>query len=152
MKYVCALMAVSDMERSRAFYTGLLDQTVKFDFGANVAFEAGFAIHRQDHFSSLLDGRPVRTGGNDAELYFEHDDVAEFVAKLSTAGVELVHAAREQPWRQLVVRFYDPDRHIIEVGESMEHLVRRLRASGMEPDGISQATGMPTEFIAAALA
>ena len=152
MKYVCALLAVSDMERSRDFYTSLLGQTVKFDFGANVSFEAGFAIHQQDHFSGLLDGRPVRTGGNDAELYFEHDDVEGFVAKLTAAGIELIHGAREQPWRQLVVRFLDPDHHVIEVGESMEHLVRRLHATGMAPDSICQTTGMPHDFVNAALA
>ena len=54
---------------------------------------------------------------------------------------------REQPWRQRVVRFYDPDRHIIEIGESMEHLSYRLHNEGLSPDDISKITMLPLEFV-----
>jgi hypothetical protein len=45
IKFVCALIAVSDINRSKKFYTELLEQTIKFDFGKNVVFNGDFAIH-----------------------------------------------------------------------------------------------------------
>jgi hypothetical protein len=58
---------------------------------------------------------------------------------------------REQPWRQRVVRFYDPDRHIIEVGESMEHLCYRLYTEGKTIAEIEKITMMPREFVKLAI-
>ena len=48
--------------------------------------------------------------------------------------VELVHPAREHGWGQRVVRLYDPDRHIIEVGESMAKVARRFFDSGLSEE------------------
>jgi hypothetical protein len=50
-----------------------------------------------------------------------------------------------------VIRFYDPDGHIIEVGESMEAVVRRFSAKGMQPEEIAARVGLPIEFINYAL-
>ncbi len=147
MKFICPLIAVSDMERSKKFYQDLLDQKIKYDFGENVTFEGDFAIHLDTHFQSLIDQKPLRQGGHNFELYFEYDDVEKAVKKLEDAGVAFVHEMREQPWHQRVVRFYDPDRHIIEIGESMEHLCYRLHSEGLSPDDISKITGLPIEFV-----
>jgi ASC-1-like (ASCH) protein len=61
--------------------------------------------------------------------------------------VEFVHETREQPWRQKVVRFYDPDRNIIEVGESLEFLSFRLSKEGKSIEEISRITNMTREFV-----
>ena len=37
-----------------------------------------------------------------------------------------MHPVKEHSWGQRVVRFYDPDRHIIEVGENMKVVCRRF--------------------------
>ena len=131
MKFICPLITVADMKRSRDFYEGLLNLKVKYDFGENVTFEGDFAIHLQSHFSSLIDNRPIRTGGNNFELYFEFDMVDQIADLLSHNGVEFVHEVREQLWRQKVVRFYDLDMNIIEIGESMEYLSYRLSSEGL---------------------
>jgi len=34
--------------------------------------------------------------------------------------VEFIHEIVEQPWGQKVMRFYDPDYHMIEVGAPIE--------------------------------
>ena len=39
-------------------------------------------------------------------------------------------------------RFYDPDKNIIEVGESMEHLVLRLYRQNHSSDEIAKMTGI----------
>ena len=135
-KFVCPLITVTDMEISRDFYENSLGQTVESDYGRNVSF-GGFAIHLRPHFKMLIDNKEIETGGNNFELYFEYDDVEQICEKLQAENVEFVHELREQPWKQLVVRFYDPDKNIIEIGESMEHLVYRLYQQNHFADEIS---------------
>ncbi|MEI6091773.1 MAG: VOC family protein [bacterium] len=151
MKYICPLLVVSDIHRSREFYEGLLNQTVKYDFGENVTFEGDFAIHLQSHYQGLIGDKEVKQGGNNFELYFEYDDVEQIVKRLKEHNVQFVHEVREQPWRQKVVRFYEPDKHIIEIGESMEFLSYRLNNEGLSLEEISKITYMPVEFIKEAI-
>jgi catechol 2,3-dioxygenase-like lactoylglutathione lyase family enzyme len=148
MKFICCLLAVDDVARSRRFYEEILGQKVKMDFGENITFEGDFALHKAAHYRQLIDGKEICFGGNTGELYFEDNALEDLASRLEAEGVALVHPLREQPWRQQVIRFYDPDRHIIEVGESMEHLVQRLKAEGMSQEEILGATGLPEAFVA----
>ena len=145
-KLVCSLITVTDMNVSRNFYENILEQTVESDYGRNVSF-GGFAIHLRPHFKMLIDNKEVAAGGNNFELYFEYDDVEQICEKLKAENVEFVHELREQPWKQLVVRFYDPDKNIVEIGESMEHLVFRLYQQNYSADEISKKTGLDRAFI-----
>jgi uncharacterized glyoxalase superfamily protein PhnB len=55
---------------------------------------------------------------NAAELYFETDDIDAFLEKLNTyENIRYVHPIKMHSWGQRAVRIYDPDGHIIEVGE-----------------------------------
>lgn len=150
MKYICSLITVNDMKRSRDFYEKVLKQKVTFDFGANVAFE-GFAIHLKPHFQGLIDNKEIKSACNNFELYFEDDDLENVVERLKEYGVSFVHPLREQPWRQMVVRFYDPDENIVEIGESMEHVSYRLYKEGLTVEKISAATLMQEEFVRKAI-
>ena len=147
MHFRCTLVTVSDMERSRDFYENLLGQEVRYDFGENIEFQGGFAIHLGSHFRQLIDNKKIMAGSHNFELYFEHDDLKQMEEILNNNGVEFVHKVREQPWRQRVMRFYDPDGHMIEVGESMEHLSYRLNAEGMGVEEISKTTSMTVDFV-----
>jgi catechol 2,3-dioxygenase-like lactoylglutathione lyase family enzyme len=147
MKYICPLLVVSDMLRSRKFYEGLLGQKVKADFGENVTYEGDFAIHLESHYSGLIDGKAITKGGNNFEIYFEEDDLESVLKKLSAEDVEFVHPLREQPWRQKVLRFYDPDGHIIEIGETFAHLCYRLKEEGKSMEEIMKITYMPEAFV-----
>lgn len=151
VKFISPLLVVEDMQRARRFYETVLGLNVIVDFGENITFEGNFALHQQAHFQSLIDGREIKSGGNDFELYFEYDDMDEINIRLNNNQVELVHPMREQPWRQRVVRFYDPDRHIIEIGESMEFLCYRLHREGLSSEVISQTTMMPEPFVKAGI-
>jgi catechol 2,3-dioxygenase-like lactoylglutathione lyase family enzyme len=147
MKYICPLITVSDIKRSRDFYEKILKQKVKFDFGENVTFEGDFSIHLRNHFKSLIDNKEIRTGGNNFELYFEYDEIDQIVEKLKENNITFVHEVREQPWRQKVVRFYDPDENIIEIGESLEFLSSRLYKEGLSIEKITSTTNMSVEFV-----
>ncbi len=149
MKYVCPLLVVEDMARSRKFYTEIMAQTLRYDYGENVTFCGDFAIHLADHYRKLLDGHDIQYRSNNAELYFEHDDVDAFYQRIS-GQVEIIHPPREQPWRQKVLRFYDPDGHIIEVGESLEHTAGRLLREGLSEEQVAGILTMPLAFVQAA--
>jgi catechol 2,3-dioxygenase-like lactoylglutathione lyase family enzyme len=143
MKYVGALMAVEDLRRSRDFYEGVLGQAVETDFGPCVGYSGGFSIMAKSLWNEVLGLGAGRAEGPDHELYFEDDDVSRAASALEAAGAAFLHGIREQPWRQRVLRCYDPDGHLVEIGETMPGLCGRLRAEGMDPAGIARATGLP---------
>jgi hypothetical protein len=61
--------------------------------------------------------------------------------------VAVVHPLREQPWGQRVLRVYDPDGHIVEVGEPMPAVIMRFLAEGLSPEAIAQRTAMPLDIV-----
>lgn len=150
MKFVCPLIVVNNMEISRNFYEKVLNQKVQFDFGENVSFEGGFAIHLKSHFSDLINTseNDIIEKSNNSELYFEEEDLDSFLKKLENFGtVEYIHGLKEQPWGQWVIRFYDPDKHIVEVGEPMESVVKRFLSKGLSIEETAKRTLMPEEFV-----
>jgi len=151
MKFVCPLITVDDIQRSRHFYEDVLGQKVIADFGENLTFQGDFAIHLKEHFQSLMDGAEIIRGTNNFELYFEEDDPGPVVERLKAYGSYFVHELREQPWRQRVVRFHDPDGNMIEIGESMEHVSWRLYQEGLEIAEISRITYMQEEYVRKAI-
>lgn len=52
-------------------------------------------------------------------------------------GIEYLGDVFEHSWGQRVIRFYDPDGHIIEVGEDMKMVIRRFLNTGMTMEEIS---------------
>ena len=150
MKFICPLLAVNDIEISKKFYENVLDQKVQYDFGENISFEGGFAIHLKSHFSNLIsisEGDIIQKSNN-SELYFEEEDLDSFLQKLSVLdSIQYIHELKEQPWGQRVIRLYDPDMHIIEVGEPMESVVKRLLNERLSVEETSKRTLMPEEFV-----
>jgi len=142
MKYVCALIVVEDINRSRALYEQVLKQKVKSDYGENIIFEAGFAIHQMNHYCLLIGNKTIVQGSNNFELYFEEDDLDSIQKAIICNKLEIIHKVQEQPWRQKAFRFYDYDKNIIEIGERLEHLVYRLYLEKEPTDDISKITGM----------
>lgn len=149
MKYVSALLVVADVAESRRFYADVLKQSVKTDMGENVAFEGGFSIQGKTLWERLIGFKPIARKPNNAELYFEDDDVEGMAVRLAASGCEFLHPVEEQPWRQRVLRFYDPDGHMIEIGESLEHLACRLKLEGMETAEIARITYLSADAIEA---
>ncbi len=147
MKFVASLIVVEDIERSRHLYEKVLGQRVKLDFGENVTFEGDFAIHQKSHFQSLINNNPVVQRSNSFELYFEHDDLPPLVEKIRDSGLEFIHEIVEQPWKQQVIRFYDHDKNLIEVGERLEHVAFRLSKQGYPIDEISRITYLDREAV-----
>lgn len=119
MKFICSLLVVRDLDCSRIFYEEILGLRVSHDHGENIVFENGFALHCKDHFSGLIDYKTILFGENNVELYFESNELEMLQNKLLEQKIEFIHPIRQQSWKQKVIRFYDPDGYVIEVGEPM---------------------------------
>jgi len=132
MKLKNILFVVSDMERSKAFYKELFGLEVIADYDGNVVMTEGLVLQDAAIWKKFID-RDVTFNGNDAELYFEENDMDGFLRKLDSweGTIEYGNRLMEHDWGQRVVRIYDPDHHMIEIGESMDYVAKRFLASGM---------------------
>lgn len=148
MQLTTTLLAVADLERSLRFYHDLFGQEVVLDLGGNVRLSGGFTL--QQDFDRLV-GVPrdwVMHRSHNMELYFETEDFDGFIAQLSAcADTYYVHPPRKEAWQQRVVRIYDPDGHMIEVGESMGVIARRFRAEGRPTEEIARLMHAPLSYI-----
>lgn len=148
LKFKCPLLAVTDMEQSIRFYEEVIGDRVAMDFGENVTFEGGFALQEMKTWKSMIHSNVVRRKSNAAELYFEEDDFDAFVKYLSEfPEIKYLHGVEEMPWGQRVVRFYDPDFHIIEVGEAMDAVIKKMLKSGMTVEQVSEKSQFPVEYV-----
>lgn len=148
VQYRMPVLAVRDIEISKQFYHDLFDQEVALDLGANVTLSGGFAL--QQDFDELADipKSTILHQSNNMELYFETEDFDAFLEKLHDfLDIELVHPPKMHEWHQRVVRLYDPDWHIVEVGESMEVVAQRLLREGYDVAQIAKLTQMPEPFV-----
>lgn len=144
MKLKNILIVVDDIEKSKAFYRDLFGLNVVTDFGENVILTEGLVLQERKLWERFTDKEVIK-GSNDAELYFEENDIDGFLKKLEGSGysIEYVNPPMEHDWGQRIIRIYDLDRHVIEIGESMEYVARRLLKSGMTAEQTADKTQLP---------
>lgn len=150
MKFKCPLIVVNNINVARNFYENVLNQKVKYDFGENVVYHGDFSIQLKPHLANMIciNQDDIINKSNNFELYFEEEDLDRFAERLKyTKEIQYIHAIIEHPWGQRVIRFYDPDMNIIEVGESMESVVKRFLSQGLSVDETAKRTQHPIEFI-----
>lgn len=150
MKFRNPLLIVTDMERSKTFYQEVLALHVIMDFGANVTLTGGVCLQTKDSWKEFINAEndDIVFGGKDSEIYFEEDDFDQFIEKIKNIeDIQYVHPAIEHKWGQRVVRFYDPDKHIIEVGENMKVVCKRFLGSGMTVEEVAKRMDVPIKFV-----
>ncbi|MDY4080696.1 MAG: VOC family protein [Candidatus Metalachnospira sp.] len=147
MRYESTLLSVKDIKKSIKFYDEVFGLKVETDFGANVTLTGGhLALQTDDTWRSFIN-KKVSYGSNAYEIYFEEDDFDSFIEKLSLMDIEYVHPVKEHSWGQRAVRIYDPDRHIIEIGENMVSVVKRFLDSGMSAEETAVRMDVSLEYI-----
>ena len=111
MKFQSFLIVVKDIERSRRFYQDLFGFEVLADHGGNRV------LQEEKYWKAFL-GKEILPESNSCELYFEEADLEGFVEKLEGyyPEVQYVNRLMTHSWGQKVIRFYDPDGNLIEVG------------------------------------
>lgn len=147
MRYGGTLIAVSDMAKAKYFYETVMEQKVFMDLGVHVAFEGGVSL--QSNYPELVgQDLPMKARPNNFQLYFEVIDLDYWQKKIEgVGGVEFIHKAKEYPWGQRVMRFYDHDKYIIEVAESMESVAKRFLSQGLSAEETARRTMFPVEFV-----
>ena len=148
MKFMNPLLAVTDMERSVASYREVLGLRKVVDLGANVTLTGGVSLQTRESWLEFIEASPdmLAWQGRVSELYFEEDDFDAFAARLKAQDISYVHGVKEHPWGQRAVRIYDPDGHILEIGENMQSVCRRFLDSGMTEEEAARRMGVPLRF------
>ena len=147
MKFKNSLLVVSDMDKSVKFYKEVLGLHKIMDLGANVTLTGGVCLQTQETWTEFIENDSLFFGGNTSEIYFEEDDFDRFINKLKNLDINYVHSVKEHSWGQRVVRFYDPDGHIIEVGENIKTVCKRFLESGMTPEQTAERMDVPLKFV-----
>ncbi len=120
MRLKNVLIVTKDIDRSRQFYHDLFGLDVLLDNDGNMILTEGLVLQDEKIWKSFLE-RDVIPENNACELYFEETDIESFVKKLEEIYPETRYVNRlmTHSWGQRVVRFYDPDGNLIEVGTPM---------------------------------
>ena len=120
MKLKSFLIVVKDIERSRQFYHELFGLEMILDNDGNMILTEGLVLQDEKYWKEFL-GRDIVPESNSCELYFEEADIEGFIEKLERyyPEVKYVNRLMTHSWGQKVIRFYDPDGNLIEVGTPM---------------------------------
>lgn len=120
MKLKNVLIVVKDIEKSKQFYHDLFGLNMVLDNDGNMILTEGLVLQEEKIWKSFL-GKEIIPQNNSCELYFEEHDIETFVQKLERLypSVQYVNKLMTHSWGQKVVRFYDPDGNLIEVGTPM---------------------------------
>lgn len=152
MKFKNPMLVVADIGKSKKFYKEVLDLRTIMDFGANVTLTGGVSLQTTESWAEFIHKGidEINFCGNDAELYFEEDDFDGFIKKLNAIeNIDYVHPVFEHRWGQRVVRFYDLDKHIIEVGENLKIVCKRFLDSGLTIEETAKRMDVPIKFVQA---
>lgn len=121
MKLKNVMIVVKDIEKSRKFYHDLFGLDRILDNDGNMILTEGLVLQDEKIWAEFL-GKEIVHKNNSCELYFEERNIEAFVQKLEKEypSVQYVNKLMTHSWGQKVVRFYDLDGNLIEVGTPMQ--------------------------------
>lgn len=120
MKLKNILVVVKDIEKSKQFYHDLFGLDMLLDNDGNMILTEGLVLQDEKIWREFL-GKDIIPKSNACELYFEEKDIEAFIVKLEKLYPEVLYVNRlmTHSWGQKVIRFYDLDGNLIEVGTPM---------------------------------
>lgn len=118
MKLKNVLIVVDDIEKSVQFYNELFGLIVIRDFGSNVILSEGLVLQERKSWEDAI-LQEVSYGRNNALLYFEERNIDAFMDKLNESSFDIKYYGDKitDDAGRSIIRLYDPDGHLIEVGE-----------------------------------
>ena len=121
MKLKNVLLVTRDIERAKTFYHDVFGLEMLVDHDGNMILSEGLVLQDAKIWGDFT-GRQIIPRNNACELYFEEADLEGFVKKLESLypQIEYVNRLMTHSWGQQVVRFYDLDGNLIEVGTPMD--------------------------------
>ncbi len=120
MKLKNILIVVKDIEKSKQFYHDLFGLDLLLDNDGNMILTEGLVLQDEKIWKNFL-GEDIIPKSNSCELYFEEQDIEAFIEKLEKTypKIQYVNRLMTHSWGQRVIRFYDLDGNLIEVGTPM---------------------------------
>ena len=120
MKLKNILIVVKDIEKSKQFYHDLFGLDVVLDNEGNMILTEGLVLQDEKVWKGFLE-KEVIPENHSFELYFEENNLEAFVEKLERLYPQnrYVNRLMTHSWGQKVIRFYDLDGNLIEVGTPM---------------------------------
>ena len=120
MKLRNILIVVKNIEKSKHFYHDLFGLDVILDNDGNVILTEGLVLQDEEVWKTSL-GKEIIPENNSCELYFEEKYIEAFAEKLEELypSIRYVNKLMTHSWGQKVIRFYDLDGNLIEVGTPM---------------------------------
>ena len=117
MKLKNTLIVVKDIEKAKRFYHDLFGLEMLRDNDGNMILTDGLVLQEERYWKEFLK-REIIPQSNSCELYFEEADIEGFTEKLETLNpdIQYVNRLMTHSWGQTVIRFYDLDGNLIEVG------------------------------------
>ena len=117
MKYKGTLIVVKDCNCALKFYSDMFGFQLLQDNDGNMELTNNLYLQESGYWAAFTK-KPIISNSNQSELYFEESDIEKFVERLEMLypETEYVNRLMTHSWGQKVVRFYDPDGNLIEVG------------------------------------
>lgn len=154
LKNCTPVLFVKDAQAARNFYEGLLGLTVTADFGGlNIIFKEGFALWQimdENMIPQTLGAENIVNSNLTSrfELCFETESLDNIYKKLKDKGTKFLHEINVELWGQRNIRFYDPDGHLVEVGEAMHVFLRRIyQEENFNIEATAKRTYTPIEIV-----
>lgn len=144
------MLITKDIKAATEFYTDIIGASVELDIGNHVVFREGFSLLLESDWRGFtgLGAGDVFYRHHTGQLSFEVDDIQEFLERIeSLPPLALLHPAKEHHWGKWSVRLYDPDRHVVEVGESMKVVVKRFLSQGLAPEEAAARSEFPLAYV-----
>lgn len=117
MKFKGVLLVVEDCNKALKFYSDMFGFNLVKDNDGNMELTDNLFLQEEKYWRTFL-GEKIIKRNNCTELYFESSDIEVFIDKLERLYPETEYVNRliTHSWGQKVVRFYDPDGNLLEVG------------------------------------
>lgn len=147
MVFHSTVLFVANISQSIDFYIRLLNFSIVHDFGKNVILSQGITLWEIQPEHIITKQLETKNNSNRFELYFEIENLSEISNKLVNEGVRFLHTMHSEPWGQKTIRLFDPDNHLIEIGEPLDVFVNNMHNSGLTPAQISIKSGIPIETV-----
>lgn len=121
MKLKNILIVVKDIEKAKQFYHDLFGLDMVLDNNGNMILTEGLVLQDEKIWKEFLE-KDIIPESNSCELYFEEQNIEKFIEKLENLypSIQYVNRLMVHSWGQKVVRFYDLDGNLIEVGTPMQ--------------------------------
>ncbi len=115
-----SIALVKNIKESKHFYQNVMGLKITREYDSVIMFENNFVIHRADVFYEYIN-KPYhgeKMGCDNVDFYFTTSDIDDFQRKLEEENVTFIHKIKQCDWGEKVIRIYDPDGYIVEIGDA----------------------------------